>query len=142
MKKINTEFLERCIKTLEKAYKMLLIVKPDDVELDYDMYRSAVIKEFEVILAQSGKMLRKIITPYFHSKRAVDRLTFKDIFRNAARHDLLSVEEVKRWLEYRDNRNLTAHDYGFDLAEKTLPLIPYFIIDANKLVEIIQAHCH
>ncbi len=60
MNKINTDFLERCVKTLEKAYKMLLLAKPDDIELDYDMYRSAVIKEFEVILEQSGKLLKKL----------------------------------------------------------------------------------
>ncbi|MGQ4001547.1 nucleotidyltransferase substrate binding protein [Francisellaceae bacterium CB299] len=137
MNKINTDFLERCVKTLEKAYKMLLLAKPDDIELDYDMYRSAVIKEFEVILEQSGKLLKKIITPYSHSKKAVDRLTFKDVFRNAGHHGLLTLEEVERWLEYGDNRNLTAHDYGFDLADKTLPLMPNFINDTNNLIRVI-----
>ncbi|KEI35435.1 hypothetical protein FRA_34c06500 [Francisella sp. W12-1067] len=48
------------------------------------------------------------------------------------------VEEVERWFEYRDNRNLTAHDYGFDLAEKTLPLIPQFIIDVDRFIELIK----
>ncbi|KEI35436.1 hypothetical protein FRA_34c06510 [Francisella sp. W12-1067] len=90
MKIVNTEFLERCVRTLEKAYGKLLVAKPGDYELDYDMYRSAVIKEFEVILEQVGKLLKKLITPYFHSKNAVDRLTFKDIFRSAAHHGLLS----------------------------------------------------
>lgn len=142
MKEINTEFLERCVNTLEKAYQKLLLVDPGSDDLEYDMYRSAIIKEFEVILEQSGKLLKKIITPYFHSKKAVDRLTFKDIFRSAGNHDLLTIDEVERWLQYRDNRNLTAHDYGFDLAEKTLPLMPNFIKDINSLINLIKTKSH
>ena len=130
--------LERCIKTLEKAYNMLLTVKPNDINFEYDMYHSAVIKEFEVILEQSGKLLKKVLIPYFHSKKAVDSLTFKDMFREAGGRDLLSIEEVERWLEYRDNCNLTAHDYGFDLAEKTLLMMPNFIKDANSLIKLIK----
>jgi nucleotidyltransferase substrate binding protein (TIGR01987 family) len=136
MQKINTGFLQRCNQTLERAYEMLIAVDSKD-NLEYDLYRSAVIKEFEVILEQSGKLLKKIIVPYFHFKKAVDRLTFKDVFRNAGHHGLLDVEEIERWLEYRDNRNLTAHDYGFDLADKTLPLIPSFIKDTNNLIRVI-----
>ncbi|WP_203249934.1 nucleotidyltransferase substrate binding protein [Cysteiniphilum marinum] len=106
--------------------------------MEYDLYRSAVIKEFEIILEQSGKLLKKILLPYFHSKKAVDRLVFKDIFRYAGQHGLLNIEEVERWLNYRDNRNITAHDYGFDLAEHTIPLIPLFIEDVNKLIMVIN----
>ncbi len=59
------------------------------------------------------------------------------MFRNAGHHGLLTLEEVERWLEYGDNRNLTAHDYGFDLADKTLPLMPNFINDTNNLIRVI-----
>lgn len=43
-----------------------------------------------------------------------------------------------RWLEYRDNRNNTAHDYGVNFAEETLTLLRQFIIDASDLAEIIK----
>lgn len=133
---IDTSFLGRCIQTLEKAFNLL---KQSDIEsIDYDLYRSATIKEFEIILEQSGKLLKKCLKPYFHSSKAVDKLNFKDIFRYAGHHGLLSLDEVERWLIYRDNRNLTAHDYGIDLAEKTLPLIPQFIIDARSLRQTID----
>ncbi|MEY8715427.1 nucleotidyltransferase substrate binding protein [Francisella philomiragia] len=133
---IDTHFLSRCVQTLDKANALLLESQPDSIE--YEMYRSAVIKEFEVILEQSGRLLKKTITPYFASRKIVDRLTFKDIFRNAANVGLLDIESVERWFEYRDNRNLTAHDYGFDLAEKTLPLMPSFISDVQFLINMIN----
>lgn len=135
---IDTQFMQRCNQTLEKAYGKLL--QSDAQSIDYDLYRSAVIKEFEVILEQAGKLLKKVLLPYVHSKKALDRLMFRDIFRHAGKHGLLSVESVERWLNYRDNRNSTTHDYGFDLAEKTLPLMPTFIQDVNQLIKIIASH--
>ena len=138
MAHLDTSFLERCIATVEKAFAELQKANPEDIE--YDLYRSATIKEFEIILEQSGKLLKKCLEPFFHSKKAVDTLYFKDIFRHANKHGLMSVEEVERWLIYRDNRNATSHDYGKGLAEQTLPLIPQFIIDAKSLVQIIQQH--
>jgi hypothetical protein len=133
---IDTSFLERCIQTLNKAFHLLQQV--DNESLEYDLYRSATVKEFEMILEQSGSLLRKRLKPYFHSSKAVARLNFKDVFRYAGHHDLLSLEEVERWLVYRDNRNSTAHDYGLGLAEETLPLMPQFIIDAQSLVQAIN----
>lgn len=43
---IETSYLERCIKTLEKSHTLLLKTNPE--EIDYDMYRSACVKEFEL----------------------------------------------------------------------------------------------
>jgi nucleotidyltransferase substrate binding protein (TIGR01987 family) len=133
---IETIYYERCISTLEKAHNLLLKANPENI--DYDMYRSACIKEFEIILEQSGKLMKKVLKPYFHSSMEVDRLYFKDIFRHAVLHNLMNDETCERWLNYRDNRNSTAHDYGVNFAEETLQLLPQFIIDAWALAEIIK----
>ena len=50
------------------------------------------------MLEQSGILLKKRLRPYFASNRHADRLTFKNIFRHAARDDLISVEAYERWL--------------------------------------------
>ncbi|TLV02738.1 nucleotidyltransferase substrate binding protein [Dyadobacter luticola] len=135
---VDTTYYERCISTLEKAYELLL--KSDVESIDYDMYRSASVKEFEIILEQSGKLLRKVLKPYFHSSQAVDQLYFKDIFRHAVLRSVITDESCERWLLYRDNRNNTAHDYGVNFAEETLRLLPEFIEDANALARIIRQH--
>jgi len=134
--KIETAYYERCIRTLEKAHALLLKADPENI--DYDMYRSACVKEFEIILEQSGKLLRKVLKPYFHSSKEADKLYFKDIFRQAVLRSMMTPETCERWLEYRDNRNNTAHDYGANFAEETLKLLPQFIVDANALAEIIK----
>ena len=137
---IDTSFYLRCILTLEQAYT-LLQQKPAE-SIEHEIYCSAAVKEFEIILEQSGKLLRKVLKPFFHSNRAADQLTFKDLFRHAASHGLLTLEEVDRWLSYRDNRNNTAHDYGVDFAKKTLVLLPQFIDDAKALQALISQHDH
>ena len=135
MSRLNTEFLTRCIDTLEKSYELLGRSEKDSI--DYEMYRNSLVKSFELALEQSGKLLRKKITPYFASKKQADALIFKDIFRQAGLRGLLDAAEVERWLKYRDNRNSTAHDYGEIFAEETLTLIEDFLRDAKKLQTVI-----
>ena len=133
---IEIDYLNRCIETLEIAYTRLQNCHSKEIE--YTIYRSAVVKEFEVILEQSGKLLKKCLKPYFHSSKAVDQLVFKDIFREAGRFGFLEIEEVQRWLEYRDSRNETSHEYGENLADQTLTLIESFIFDAKHLIHRIK----
>lgn len=137
MTDLDTTYLKRCITALTRAHEKLFICDKEDIE--YDIYRSAVVKEFEIILEQSGKLLKKTIRPYLHSNKAADKLHFKEIFRHAGLYSLLTIEQVERWMEYRDNRNSTSHDYGGEFANETLKIIPQFIIDANRLAEVIDA---
>lgn len=136
MNELDTTYIKRCNLALARAFEYL--DKFDQEEIEYEMYRSAVIKEFELILEQAGKLLKKSLKPYLHTNKALDKLRFKDIFRQAGLHGLLSIEEVERWLEYRDNRNSTAHDYGVSLANETLVIIKQFIIDTNSLIKTID----
>ena len=133
--RINTDFLDRCINTLESVVEQLQQREPADPFCN--TFREASVKEFEIVLEQSGILLKKRLRPYFASNRQADRLTFKNVFRHAARHDLISLEACERWFAYRDNRNDTAHNYGEDFAETTLRLLPDFITDARELARVI-----
>jgi len=134
--KINTEYLGKCLDTLKMAYE--LIQKESESSISYEMYRNSLVKGFEMTLEQSGKLLRKKLLPYFSTKKEVDKLTFKDLFRYANKHSLLQETEVERWMKYRDNRNDTAHDYGVKFANQTLLLIDDFIKDVENLRNVID----
>ncbi|UJP02377.1 MAG: nucleotidyltransferase substrate binding protein [Nitrosomonas sp.] len=136
MSSLNTDYFVRCIATLNRAFDGLN-QQPQDSDM-YDIYRAACIKEFEIILEQTGKLLKKCLKPYFASNKQVDQLLFKDIFRQAAKHGLISLDEAERWLVYRDNRNDTAHDYGEGFANETLRLLPQFIQDARRISEVFR----
>lgn len=51
---ISTEYLQRCLLTLEKSYRMIKTV--DEISIDYEMYKNALVKSFEITLEQSGKL--------------------------------------------------------------------------------------
>lgn len=128
---LNTDHLLRCIQTLESSLAMLQRAQPDSVE--YEVFRNAVVKGFELTLETTGKLLRKSLKAYGGNPKLADELTYKDVLRHAAKHGLLAVEEVERWFAYRDNRNDTAHDYGEAFAKQTLALMPGFVADARAL---------
>jgi nucleotidyltransferase substrate binding protein (TIGR01987 family) len=137
---LDKEFFEKCINSLEKSFELYQNAKKDAIEKN--IYRSASIKEFEIILEQSAKLVKKILKDFVVSSIEIDRLHFKDVFRKASQFDLLSLEESQRWLEYRDNRNQTAHEYGSGFAENIIEILERFIKDAKKIVEIIEKHNH
>ena len=134
---LHTEFVHRCIDTLRLAEAKLSQHEASTVE--HDIYRAACVKEFEIVSEQCGKLLKKSLLVFFGSSKQLDALTYKDIFRHAAKHGFITLDEVERWLRYRDHRNQTAHEYGENYADKILLLIPQFLADACSLLKAIEA---
>jgi len=134
---LNVEHLLRTANTLEQAVLKLGEVAPGD-EVLYDLYRNAAIKSFELSLETSGKLLRKALKLYGGSPREVDRLVFNDVLRHAGKHGLLDLAGVERWLDYRANRNTTAHDYGKGFAEETPKILPGYLQDVRALAKALQ----
>lgn len=129
--KQGMDHLVRCLDTLEASLGMLNRARPES--MDYEVFRNAVVKGFELTLDLSVKLLRKVLKEYTGRPGEVDALTFKDTLRHAARHGLMTTGAVERWFTYRDNRNNTAHDYGVGFAQETLLLLPDFVKDARAL---------
>ncbi len=134
--KLNFDHLQRCSLTLERSLQSL--AKAETGSVDYEVFRNAVIKSFELTLETAGKLLRKVLKLYVGSPKTVDALVFKDLLRHAALHGLLSAADLERWLAYRDSRNDTAHNYGEQFADTTLALINDFQRDALALYETLQ----
>lgn len=133
---LRTEHLSRCIQTLESSLAHLKQAPAGSI--DYQVFRNAVVKGFELTLEAAGKLLRKAIKAYAGNPRAVDELSYKDILRQAVKHSLLDTAAVERWFAYRDNRNSTAHDYGEGFGEETLALLPDFIGDARRIENTLR----
>ncbi len=95
---------------------------------------------FEVALEQSGKLLGKSLRPWFASNRQADRLTFGDIFRHAAKHDLIDIDAAERWLGYRDVVD-DLDDRGGDgrLHAAVIDLLHAFLADARALADTIDS---
>lgn len=133
---LSVEHLLKTADTLEQSLICLQAEKEDETR--YDLFRNAAIKSFELSLETTGKLLRKVLKLYVGSPREVDKLVFNDLFRYANKYGLLDNDAVDRWLEYRANRNSTAHDYGEQFAESTLKLLPDYLVDLRSLAHIMQ----
>ena len=133
---IDTTFLRGRIVALEVSLQGVGRHRDDHVA--YSMYRAACLKEFELVLEQSGKLLRKRLATRFATNRQADRLHFKDLFRHAARHGLTDCDAVERWIRYRDHRSSSTLDHGEGFSRRTLGLLPGFIDDAKALAEVIE----
>jgi nucleotidyltransferase substrate binding protein (TIGR01987 family) len=134
---LNFDNLARCIQTLDRSLHHL--EQSEAGSDDYEVYRNAVIKGFELTLETSGKLLRKILRDYVGNPKTVNEMVFKELFRHAASYGLLSLDEVERWFRYRDSRNDTAHDYGVEFAETVLTMIKEFLVDAGHLHETLES---
>ena len=133
---LNVDYFSRCVEVLDSAYRS--IKKSDVKKIDYDIYRSACIKEFEIILEQCGSLLKKRLREFVAVKTQLDKLNFKDIFRYSAKHGLISSQSSENWLIFRDKRNNTAHHYGEQFAEEILEIIPEFITEARKIERLLK----
>lgn len=132
---LNLDHFNRTVATLEHALAALDQPGLDAIMLD--LYRSAAIRSFELSIETAGKLLRKALRAYHGNPREVDRLVYNDVIRAAGKHGLMESEAVERWLEYRSNRNSTAHDYDEGFAKQTLTLLPGFARDARELSKLL-----
>ena len=133
----DTTFFRECLDRLE-VYCQLLDRDRED-ETARRLGRELCIERFEVALEQSGKLLRKTLRPWLASNRAADRLTFRDLFRHAAKHGLIDMEAAERWLSYRDSLNESGEPDGADPAVvAAVERLPAFVADARVLVEVVE----
>lgn len=66
-------------------------------------------------------------------------LVFKDIFRHATLPSIIDADSCERWLQYRDNRNSTAHEGSdLDLVISTPNREPISLEIYSDLVEKIK----
>ena len=62
---IDTYFIHRCIQTLEFSMNELQKIEHSE-SLSYDAFQASCVKEFELTLALSGKLLRNALEHSMH----------------------------------------------------------------------------
>jgi len=133
---LNTTYLKKCIDTLSLAHEKFLASNDDTIEKQ--LYRSACVKEFEIIIELSVKLMRKKLNEFIYDNETISRLNYKNVLRQASSYGIISIEHAEKWMTYRDLRNSTSHEYGENFAEDILPQIPQFIKIANNINDGIQ----
>ncbi len=136
---IDTTFLRTRLDRLDACLDALDDADDADDGLPRRLAGEVCAEYFEVALEQSGKLFRKSLRRWFASNRQADRLTFREVFRRAAKHGLIDIEAAERWLGYRDAVDGLVdreNDDRFDAA--AIDLLRAFLADARALVDTID----
>ena len=98
---------------------------------------AGVIQNFEFVYEISVRMLKRQLEAESASPDEVDETNFRDVLRAAAEKGLIA--EVEAWFTYRQMRNITAHTYDHDKAQKVYEGTLKFIVDARDLLQKLEA---
>jgi nucleotidyltransferase substrate binding protein (TIGR01987 family) len=119
--------------SFEKALVSLAraIARSEQAPADEEL-RDAVIQRFEFTYELAWKSLKRRLEEEVAEPASVDRLSFHDLLREAAERGL--VADVEAWMEYRRQRNITAHTYDTDKARSVHRTALSFYPDARALL--------
>lgn len=116
---LELEALENSILSLENSievYKKILGDNKSDKKL-IDALRSGVIQNFEVAFEQSWKFIVRWLNENI-SYGIAQGITKRELFRLAGEH--LLIDDVSKWILFKDCRNQTLHIYSETTAEEVL----------------------
>ena len=102
----------------------------------YAQFRGASIQAFEYSFELAVKMIRRQLAQIVPNPLDLVQMTFADLLQTAA--DAGLIDNVKRFLTYRNARNQTNHTYDEDKAADVAKVIPDFLKDASFLLEQLR----
>ncbi len=119
-KKPDSDKLTQSIKNLEHAMSF-----SDRTEQD-PFYFAGIAKSFEICLEYAWKsMKRKIMT------EGLDVYSPKEVIKQAGR--LGWIDDVEKWLDFLEDRNLAVHDYLGVSEADYLKTIEDFLQEVKKI---------
>ncbi len=128
---MDIHFLSEALESLKKANQQLQKI---DVE-NRDMLEDSCVKRFEYTLATAMKIMRKMLKEEYFKDEA--DLTVNNIFRIMNSYGF--IQDWKKWREYYQQRNNTAHEYSAEKARELLKNAQEFINDCEFLINKLRA---
>lgn len=127
--KLNT--LTESLITLKECYADYC--SQTDMKLK-NYIKDSCIKRFEYTYETSKKMMNKFLKKEY-DKTEKD-LSINNIFREMYGLDL--IENFENWVNYREKRNYTSHEYNDSHTYIIIELIPQFIKDVDFLINSLN----
>ncbi len=101
-----------------------------------DQFRAAAIQAFEFTYELAFKFIKRQLEQIVAVPTSVDEMTFMQAVRAAAEARL--VDDVSRFHEYREARNITSHSYDRLKAERIVAQLPRFFEDVSYLLSRLE----
>ena len=136
---LELEALENSILALENSievYKRIANDNKNDKKL-IDALRAGVIQNFEVAFEQSWKFIVRWLNENINYGIA-QGITKRELFRLAGEN--LLIDDVSKWIYFKDCRNQTSHIYSENTAEEVLKSALEFLPYVKYLLERLKEH--
>lgn len=115
--------LKKALESLKKGYKS----QPSELE------RDGIIQRFEFTLEVCWNSAKRVLVANGLSPDSP-----KNVFRELAK--LSWIENPEEWIEFVNARNKASHIYNEKVAMEVFSVIPDFIKNAEKLIQILEDH--
>lgn len=128
---LNLNYLQKSLAALKVCYYDYS--EQTDVKLK-NYIKNSCIQRFEYTYEAAKKLMNKYLKKEYD--KAEKDLTINNIFREM--FGLGLIKNFENWVDYREKRNLTSHEYN---EEQTLPIIaivPRFIDDVEFLIQNLE----
>ena len=97
--------------------------------------QSGVIKHFEFTYELCWKFIKRWLEENVN-RTIADGVTRRELYRLGAEQRL--IDDVDRWMDHHDARNLTTHTYRKATADRVYAAIPDFLEDARLLLAALE----
>ena len=101
-----------------------------------EQFRNSAIQCFEFTHELGFKMIKRQLEKMSPDPAAVDKMTYMDVIRSAAEAGL--VDDVARYRDYREKRNITSHTYNLEKAERIEAVLPACRDDMRALLTELE----
>lgn len=131
--------LEKVVARLRREYAKAEEARAQDRKDDFDSFRTAAVKLFEM----SYELSIKIMKHYFELVAAVpdelDTLNYRNFLRAMAETGL--TIDPDEWGAFRQERNKAVHTYFEPVAEGIYSRMPKYIQAFELLLESLRVKC-
>ncbi|SUT95269.1 nucleotidyltransferase substrate binding protein [Actinobacillus lignieresii] len=136
--RLKIDTLEDAFYSLEETIKQLsdLAWFTQQKWIVQDTLIAGAIQKFEFVYELSLKMMKRQLQQEAINNDDVGGYGFKDILREALRLGI--INDMSKWVEYRDMHNITSHTYDQQKADAVYSRISDFLEQSRFLVEQLR----
>ena len=133
MKKTELDLsnFKNSLSTLKECYHDLTEQQDEKLKT---YIKDSCVKRFEYTYETAKKIMNKFLKKEY-DKTEKD-LTINNIFREM--YGLGLINNFENWVDYREKRNITAHEYNIDKTYSIIDIIPNFIKDTEFLITNLE----
>ena len=114
---LNLNILKKSLSTLKECYEDLNAQEDEKIK---NYIKDSCVQRFEYT---------------YETAKKID-LTINNIFREMFALGL--IESFENWVDYREKRNITSHEYNIELTYPIIDIIPKFTADVDFLIKSFE----